>query len=291
MLNEKILQAPQRKLDQKKINYNVNLNKHMKVAEIDISRPDKILFPEMGITKIEMINYYEKIADKMLPYLKDRPLTLHRFPDGIKASGFYQKSISDYFPNFIKTVQIKTEDGENTQILCNSKKSLIYLANQGTISFHTWLSKKDKLLKPDKVVFDLDPSENSFELVKEAAQITGDFLRKQHKQPQVMTSGKHGFHVWYSQIRTKTFEEQKPMLKAMAETLEAQHPEIFTTEIRKNKRQNKIFIDYLRNSYAQTSVCPYSLRANSFAGIATPISWKELPNMKSAHHYNFKAPK
>lgn len=263
----------------------------MKVADIEISHPDKILFPELGITKIDMVNYYEKIASKMLPFLKDRPLTLHRFPNGIDASGFYQKSISDYFPDFIDTIKIETEEGENTQILCNSKKSLIYLANQGTISFHVWLSKKDKLLKPDKVVFDLDPSENSFEMVKDAAQITGDFLKNNGKKPELMTSGKHGFHVWYTQIRTKTFEEQKPLLKEMAEELVGQYPELFTTEIRKNKRENKIFIDYLRNAYAQTSVCPYSLRANTYAGIATPISWTELSKMTSAHHYNFNSQK
>lgn len=263
----------------------------MNIAGIEISHPDKILFPKLGLSKIDMIQYYEKTADKMLPFLKDRPLTLHRFPNGIDASGFYQKSVSDYFPDFIKTIQVKTEEGENTQILCNSKKSLIYLANQGTISFHIWLSKKDKLFKPDKVVFDLDPSDNSFEMIKQATQITGDFLRDKNKEPQLMTSGKHGFHVWYSQVRTKSFDEQKPILKAMAEKLEARHPDIFTTEIRKNKRKNKVFIDYLRNSYAQTSVCPYSLRANDFAGIATPISWKELPKMKSAHHYNYESPK
>lgn len=260
----------------------------MKIAGIDISHADKILFPEAKISKLEMINYYDHIADKMLPYLKDRPLTLHRFPSGVESQGFYQKSISDYFPGFIKTISIKTEAGENTQILCNSKKTLIYLANQGTISFHTWLSKSDKLYKPDKIVFDLDPAENSFEMVKKAAQITGDFLSSKNKKPKLMTSGKHGFHVWYTQRRTQTFEELKPKLKAMAQELEHEFPELFTTEIRKNKRDGRVFIDYLRNAYAQTSVCPYSLRGNAEAGIATPLKWSELETIKSAHQYNLK---
>lgn len=263
----------------------------MTISDIEISHPDKVLFPKAKITKLEMIKYYERIAEKMLPFLKDRPLTLQRFPDGINTSGFYQKNASDYFPKFVKTVQVKTEEGENTQIICNSKKSLIYLANQGTISFHIWLSKKDKLYKPDKVVFDLDPSENSFEMIKNAAQITREFLKSKNKKVELMTSGNNGFHLWYSQRRTKTFDEQKPLLKKMAEALENDHPEIFTTQIRKNKRDNKIFIDYLRNSYAQTSVCPYSLRANEYAGIATPISWKELDLLKSAHQFNLKSPK
>src|SRR5690606_18800514 len=97
-----------------------------------------------------------------------------------------------YFPDFIKTVHIKTDDGSNTQILCNTKKSLIYLANQGTIAFHIWLSKKDMLYQPDKVVFDLDPSKNSFEKVKEAAEIVGTYLWKKGKEPQLMTTGQHG---------------------------------------------------------------------------------------------------
>lgn len=260
----------------------------MKIQGIDISHPDKLMFPEAKITKQEMIRYYETIADKMLPYLKDRPLTLHRYPDGIASDGFYQKNAAEYFPKFIKTVKVKTEEGHNTQILCNSKKALIYLANQGTIGFHVWLSKKDKLYKPDKVVFDLDPAAHDFKTVKEAAKITGDFLRKKGEDPKVMTTGQHGIHVWYSKRRTKTFDELSQELKEMAEELESQHPEIFTTAIRKNKREGKIFIDYLRNAYAQTSVCPYSLRPNKNAGVAMPLQWNDLKKIDSADAYNLK---
>lgn len=254
----------------------------MKIAGIEISNPGKLIFPDAGITKLEMVQYYEKVAKRMLPFLKDRPLTLHRFPDGIDADGFYQKNGSDYFPDFIKTVKVKTEAGENTQILCNSKKSLIYLVNQGTVEFHIWLSKKDKLQKPDKVVFDLDPPENSFEKVKEAAKITGDFLREKGKDPDLMTTGKKGFHVWYAIRRTKTFDELRPALREWAEELKTQNPDLFTTSVRKDKRKGKVFIDYLRNAYGQTSVCPYSLRPNEVAGVAMPLAWKDLKNIKSA---------
>lgn len=260
----------------------------MKIADVEISHPEKLIFPKAKITKLQMVEYYDKIAEEMLPYLKNRPLTLQRFPDGIEKIGFYQKSISDYFPDYIQTIKIKTEDGENTQIICNSRKTLIYLANQGTVSFHTWLSSKDKLDKPDKVVFDLDPPENSFDRVKEGAKITGNFLRKKGIEPNLMTTGQNGLHIWYKIRRTKTFDELKPILKEMAQELEKQHPNLFTTELRKNKRDNKIFIDYLRNEYAQTSVCPYSLRPNEDAGIATPIEWNDLKNLKSAHQFNLK---
>ncbi len=171
-------------------------------------------------------------------------------------------------------------------MLCNNKKSLIYLANQGTIGFHIWLAKKDKLHKPDKVVFDLDPPEGSFENVKEAAKNIGDFLRKKGKEPQLMTTGQDGLHVWYTMRRTKDFDEVRDEVKAMAQKLEDKYPKMFTTAVRKNKREGKIFIDYLRNAYAQTSVCPYSLRPNDSGGIAMPISWEELDKLKSANQFD-----
>lgn len=260
----------------------------MKIAGINISHPDKLIVPSAKITKLEMVNYYENVADKMLPYLKDRVLTLHRFPDGIDTEGFYQKKAPDYYPGFIKTVEVKTEEGSNKQVICNSKKSLIYLVNQGTVGFHIWLSKIDKLEKPDKIVFDLDPAENTFGQVKEAAHITADFLRKRNIEPQLLTTGQNGVHIWYHIRRTKTFDELRPELKQMSEELESQNPELFTTAIRKNQRKGKIFIDYLRNAYAQTSVCPFSLRPNENAGIATPLEWKDLKALKSAHQFSLR---
>ncbi len=260
----------------------------MDIAGVEISHPDKIIFPKENISKLQMVQYYDEVANKMLPYMKNRPLTLQRFPNGINEDGFYQKSASDYFPDFIKTVEIKTEEGSNTQILCNSKKALIYLANQGTVVFHIWLSKKDKLYKPDKVVFDLDPSNNSFEDVKEAARLVGNYFRKKGKDPQLMTTGQNGLHVWYKLRRTKTFDELHDTFKNDAVELEKKYPDLFTTAIRKNKRQGKIFVDYLRNSYAQTSVCPYSLRANEKASLAMPVNWSELDGLKSAADFTLK---
>lgn len=261
----------------------------MKIAGLTISNPEKVLFPGAKITKLDIIRHYEDVADKMLPFLKDRPLTLHRFPDGINGDGFYQKNAADYFPKFIKRITVKTEEGENTQIICNTMKSLIYLANQGTISFHIWLSKIDKIEKPDKVVFDLDPSKDSFIKLKEAAEITRRFLQKKGKNPALMTTGQNGLHVWYTMRRTKTYDELRPELKEWAVELESENPDLFTTAVRKNKREGKIFIDYLRNAYAQTSVCPYSLRPNKSAGIAMPIEWKDLKNITRADQFSLKS--
>ena len=258
----------------------------MEIAGVEISHPDKILFPKKKITKGEMLQYYERIAPFMLPYLKDRPLTLHRFPNGIHESGFYQKNASDYFPDFLNTIEVETEEGTNTQILCNDLKSLIYLANQGTIAFHIWLSRKDKMRQPDKVVFDLDPSEADFDKIKEAAKVLRDLLKSRKLDPAVMTSGKSGLHLYYKIRRGKDFDEVKEETKDIAEEAGKLRPDLFTTQIRKNKREGKIFVDYLRNAYAQTAVCPYSLRATEDAGIATPLEWDELSRINSASQYN-----
>ncbi len=260
----------------------------MKVAGVEISSADKIIFPKKKITKADMVSYYERIAPLMLPYLKNRPLTLHRFPSGIQESGFYQKNASDYFPDFIKTVQIETEEGTNTQIICNDVKTLVYLANQGTVAFHIWLSKKDKLRQPDKVVFDLDPSEDDFEKIKEGAKVLKSLLNKKNIDPSLMTSGKSGLHLYYKIRRGKDFDAVKEIARKIAEEAEKQEPDLFTTQIRKDKRNGKIFVDYLRNAYAQTAVCPYSLRATEEAGVATPLEWDELSRLKSASDYNIE---
>ena len=258
----------------------------MEIESVEISHPDRIIFPKKEITKGDMASYYEKVAEQMLPYLKDRPLTLQRFPGGIGESGFYQKSISDYFPDYIKTVEVETEEGSNTQILCNDKKSLLYLVNQGTVSFHIWLSRKDKIRQPDKVVFDLDPPEDSFDKVKEAAKVVRNYLKKHKRDPQVMTTGQSGVHLYYSVRRGKDFDEIKKEARKVAEDVTKLRPDLLTTKIRKDQREGKIFVDYLRNAYAQTAICPFSLRPNEEAGIATPIEWDELSKLENASFYN-----
>lgn len=259
----------------------------MKISNVEISHPEKVLFPKKKITKAEVAQYYETVAEKMLPYLKDRPLSLVRFPSGIKKKGFFQKNASDYFPDFIKRVEIETEEGTNIQIVCNNKKSLIYLANQNTVEFHIWLSRKDMLRKPDKVVFDLDPPKNSFDRVREGAGILREYLNQKNLDPHLMTTGKNGLHVYYSIRRGKDFDDVKEQVRENAEELVQLHPDLFTTRIRKNQREGKIFLDYLRNEYAQTAVCPYSLRANEAAGVATPLEWEDLENLKSADAFNY----
>ncbi len=260
----------------------------MKIQGVTITNPDKVLYPAADISKLEIINYYRNTAKHIMPYLKDRPLTLHRFPDGIDKQGFYQKNTPDYFPDFIKTIKVKTEEGSSIAMVCNNLKTLIYLANQGTIGFHIWMSRIDKLYKPDRVVYDLDPPNGSFQMLKKGAMAIRDFLTNKNIQCQLSTSGKRGLHVWYTQRRTKTYDQLHPEIKTNALTLEELHPDLFTTAMRKENRNGKIFIDYPRNSYAQTTVCPYSLRPTKDASIAMPISWNELPSLKTADNFTIK---
>ena len=256
----------------------------MKIAGVEISHPDKIIFPQ--ISKQDMLEYYESVADYMLPFLKDRPLTLQRCPNGINEDGFYQKKAGDYFPDYIQRIKIETREGQQEQVICNSKKSLIYLVNQGTVSFHVWLSRKDKLHHPDKVVYDLDPPKGSFVHMKEAARKLKDFLNDQDIQVKLMTTGKGGLHLYYSKRRTRDFDDVREEARNYAEEMVELYPDLFTIETLKKKREGKIFLDYLRNAYAQTAVCPYSLRPIASAGIATPIDWSELSRLKAGDHYH-----
>lgn len=246
--------------------------------EIDIKNRDKVFYPDDDITKGDVIDYYDKVADYLLPYLIDRPLSLQRFPDGIKEDGFYQKKVSDYFPEWIETEEVeKKEDGTINQVICNSKATLIYLVNQGTLSFHPWLSRISDLNKPDKLVFDLDPPKDNFEIVIKGAKALRTLLEDElDLNPFLMTTGSEGMHVVCPIKATHDFEEVRSFTQKAAEYLANENADSFTIEVRKNKRNDRLFLDYLRNAYAQTSILPYSLRALKGAPIATPLSWDEI---------------
>lgn len=248
--------------------------------DIEIKNRDKIFFPADEITKGDLIDYYERISDSILPYLKDRPLSLNRYPNGIREEGFYQKSVPDYFPGWIDTEKVKKkEGGSNKQVVCNKKATLVYLANQGTISFHPWLSTSSDINKPDKLVFDLDPPDSNFEIVIEGAKALHVLLgKKLGLNAFVMTTGSKGLHVVCPLKPEKDFDEIRDFAKKTANHLSNSHPDAYTTETRKDQREGRLFIDYLRNAYAQTSIPPFSVRAREGAPVATPLAWDELNN-------------
>lgn len=244
---------------------------------IAITNPDRVLFGKSGITKGELIEYYRKIAPIMLPLIKDHPLTMQRFPDGIEGEGFYQKDVSSYFPAWIKTKAVaKKDDGQVHYVVANSQATLVYLANQACIVMHAWPSRIDKLHYPDRLIFDLDPSVENFSLVRKAALELKDILEDVGVTCFVMTTGSKGLHVVAPLIRKYTNDSIVTWAQEIAKKMIARHPDRYTLELRKEKRGDRIFIDTLRNSWSATSVAPYSVRAREGAPIATPIYWKDV---------------
>ncbi len=246
---------------------------------VAVGNERKILFPKSKITKGELIEYYRRIAPIMIPYMKDRPLTMQRFPQGIDEEGFYQKDAPDYFPKWIKFKSIKKKaDGYVRYVVCNNAATLVYLANQACITPHLWLSKIDKLRYPDRMIFDLDPSGRDFNLVRKAAKQLKSILDQLELPSFVMTTGSRGLHIVIPLKRGHHFDWVRSFARDIAELIVQQSPRQFTLEIRKVKRRGRVFIDILRNAYGQTGVAPYAVRPKPGAPIATPITWKEAFN-------------
>ncbi len=247
---------------------------------IELSNLDKVLFPKDGITKGDVIKYYEAIAPKMLPHIHHRALSLNRYPDGIEGESWFQKNTPDYFPDWIKTVSISKEDGTNNFTVCEKPADLVYLANQAAITLHGWLSRYDKPKNPDLLIFDLDPSADDFEPVREVAFTLQKILTDLGLTPYVKTTGSRGVHVCCPLDRTATFDESHIFAHDVAMLIVKQDPKMLTVEMSKEKRRGRVFVDALRNSYAQTAVVPYSIRAKNGAPVAAPITWRRLGESK-----------
>ncbi len=247
---------------------------------VALTSPDRVYFPASGITKGALVDYYRRIGDTMLPYLHDRPLTLHRFPEGIREPGFFQQNASDYFPDWVARVTVDKEGGQVEHVMVNDTASLVYLANQGVITFHAWLSRADQLDTPDRLILDLDPSGADLPVLRHAARLAGDVMRELGLVPFVMTTGSSGFHVAAPLKREQPFETVRDFAHDLADLLARRAPEQLTTEQRKSKRGNRIYLDTLRNAYAHTAVAPYSVRAREGAPVAAPLDWDELSRVQ-----------
>ena len=247
---------------------------------VSFTHTDKVYFPDPGITKGEFIEYHDRIADVMLPHMEGRPLSMHRFPDGIDGGDFFQQNASDYFPEWIDTAEVpKREGGIARHVVCNTKDTLLYLANQGCITPHIWLSRVDHLERPDRMIYDLDPphDEEGFELAVKAAKLIRKKLEERYSfVPFVMTTGSAGLHVIVPIHPDLDFDTIRERAVELAEDIARDNPGFATTEIRKEKRKGKVFLDTVRNSYGQTTVAPYSVRPLPGAPVATPLSWDEL---------------
>jgi len=248
---------------------------------VSITHPDKLLFPDDGLSKADIADYYETVADWMLPHVRDRPLSLMIFPDGIEGQGFFQKNTPKHYPDWIKRVEAEKKGGTVNHSVISTADTLVYLVGQNMITPHVWLSRADRLRQPDRVVFDLDPAPGAdFAAVRRAARHTGDLLRELGLEPFAQVTGSKGIHVWSPLRRRATFEEVKPFARTAAEVLAARYPDDLTTEFRKAERGGRILVDVMRNAYAQTAVPPYAIRPRPGAPVATPIAWEELSDSK-----------
>lgn len=243
---------------------------------IEVSRPEKVLFPDDGITKADLVAYYRTVARRTLPHLRARPLMLERHPDGIEGQGFFQKEIPDHFPDWIHRAELPKEGGTVTHVLCDDTATLLYLADQGCITPHRWLSKADRPDHPDRLVIDLDPPGEDFAPVRDAARRLHELLDELELPSLPMTTGSRGVHVIVPLDRRASFDEVRAFARDLAEVLASRHPDRLTTAPRKQARRGRLYLDVQRNAYAQTAVAPYAVRARPGAPVAAPLSWDDL---------------
>ncbi len=256
--------------------------------EVKITHPDKVLFPEDDITKGELVEYFHKVSGFMVPLIKDRPLTMQRYPDGIDRPDFFQKEAPYYAPEWIRTVAFELQDGRRQrQLLGNDAATLVWIANQDCITQHVWNSRAGRLNHPDMLVFDLDPPDDDFDIVRFAARTIRAKLQDMDMSTFVMTTGSRGLHVVTPLDMSADFDTVRAWARELAEKLAWSIPDSFTTETRKDKRGHRLFIDYTRNAFGQTKVAPYTVRAKPGAPVATPVEWDELDQIDS-QSYNIR---
>lgn len=245
--------------------------------DIKLKHLDKVFFPEADLTKGDVVEYYQRIAPVMLPHLMDRPLNLFRAPDGLNGETFFQQQISDYFPDWINRIAIeKWQDGTTTHVVCDRTATLVYLANQGCITPHTWLSCTSALKYPDRLIFDLDPPGSEFTPVRDAARLLQEQLAAIGLTPFVQTTGSRGLHVIAPLDTTADFDTARHLAQTLADILAEKHPSSLTTAQYKSQRRGRLYLDTKRNAYGQTAVAPYALRLKPGAPVATPLDWNEL---------------
>jgi bifunctional non-homologous end joining protein LigD len=245
--------------------------------KIEISHPDKILFPGIRLTKADLAVYCQNIAKWMLPHIKNRALTLERCPDGIEDGCFMQQEAMIHFPDYVERAILKRKNGSDlTHVVCNNAATLIYLANMGVVTIHMWLSRIDTPDCPDRMVFDLDPPGNDFASVIKAAAILKELLEETGLVSFPMTTGSKGLHIVVPLDRQADFDTTRGFAKDIASILTARYPDFLTTEQRLNNRRGRLFLDVQRNAYGQTGVAPFTVRTQPECPVAAPLEWQEL---------------
>jgi bifunctional non-homologous end joining protein LigD len=254
---------------------------------VELKRPDKTLFPAAphtrgaaaggaAITKRDVAEYYLAVAPAMVPHVRDRPLNLDRYPDGIGKRGLFTQAAPGHFPAWIPRATVAKKGGTVPHAVVNEPATLVYLAGQAAIALHAWTSRADMLDRPDRLIIDFDPQVEDVSAIRRAALQAGELYRACGLEPFAMVTGSRGIHVVAPLKRTSVYEQVNAVARAMARRLAGEHPDELTTEFRIANRGDRIYVDAGRARYGHTGVAPYSLRARPGAPVAMPIRWEEL---------------
>jgi bifunctional non-homologous end joining protein LigD len=236
---------------------------------------DRVVFPDDGITKGDLIAYYHAVAAVMVPELRRRPLSIVRYTKGIDQGGFFQKHRQKHYPAWIESVTLGTKTRVDYP-LCDSPAALVYFANQGAIELHVWTSRAETPEHPDLLVFDLDPPEGGFELVRRTALLLRDLLGELELPAFVKTTGGKGLHVVAPLDGRAAFDEVAALGDRISRLLCARHPGELTMEFYKKDRKDRLFLDTMRNALGATIAAAYSVRGRPGAPVSTPIEWSEV---------------
>ncbi|MHC4860925.1 MAG: non-homologous end-joining DNA ligase, partial [Planctomycetota bacterium] len=237
---------------------------------------DKVFWPERGFTKGDMLDYYERVAEHLLPYLHERPIHMQRFPDGIEGKSFYHKNAPDHVPDWVETEPIGTGSKTINYIVCNDRETLLLLANLGSVDLHPWMSRRGSLDSPDWLVLDLDPKSAPFSDVVRVARALGKLLRGIGLRPVLKTSGATGLHVTVPLVSGYTYDQSRMFAEMVALAVVRDHPDLCTVERSVARRRGKVYVDYLQNRRGQTIVPPYVPRPVPAGSVSMPLDWDEL---------------
>jgi bifunctional non-homologous end joining protein LigD len=246
---------------------------------VQLSHLDKVFFPDDDLRKGDLVDYYRMVAPRMLPFLRDRPVVMARYPDGLAGERILQKNVSPHFPAWVKRVEVPRlgRGGAVSQVVCDKPETLIYLANQACIELHALLSRVNALDRPDQLVFDLDPpGVEAFDDTRRCALDLRNLLERElGLTAYVKTTGGKGLHVHVPLRPEEDFDAVRGFARDVAELMIRHDPDRLTLEQRVGERGNRIYFDIQRNGYAQMAVAPYSVRARRGAPVATPLDWTE----------------
>ncbi len=243
-----------------------------------ITHPEKILFPEDGITKGELASYYEMIAPLLLPHLQGRPVTMERFPSGIGKPGFWQKNVAKGFPDWLTRIEVPKRGGRVLYPVVHDARGLVWLANQNCITPHVWTSRVPDLDRPDLCVFDFDPSRDEPQVLRRAVLGVRDLLKERGLPSWVKTSGSKGFHVVVPLDGSSSSAEVEAFAHRVGAELVARDPEHLTQEFAKADRGGRILVDTGRNGRGATFAAAYAVRARPGAPVSAPCGWREIEN-------------